>query len=60
MIHIDSLSNIKINDKEGNWHIAKPRPDNSIFSRLYDAWKVLKGEYIAVKFWEDDHTFGKD
>ena len=47
MRHIDSLSNIKINDKKGNWHIAKPRPDNSIFSRLYDAWKVLKGEYIA-------------
>ena len=60
MRHIDSLETIHISDKEGNMHIAKPQPDDSIFSRLYDAWKVLIGEYIAVKFWEDDHTFGKD
>lgn len=60
MRHIDSLKNIQINDKEGNWHIHKPLINDSIFSRLYDAWKVLKGEYIAVKFWEDDHKFGED
>lgn len=60
MIHADNLSNTHIQDATGMWHVSKPITDSSIFRRLIDAWKVLKGEYIAVKFWEDDHKFGED
>lgn len=50
MIHADNLSNTHIQDNNGHWHIAKPIVDSSIFRRLIDAWKVLSGDYVAVKF----------
>lgn len=31
MRHIDSLSNVRVNDKEGNWHIHKPLINDSFF-----------------------------
>ena len=53
MIHADNLSNTHIQDNNGHWHIAKPIIDSSIFRRLIDAWKVLTGECVAVKFWSE-------
>ena len=53
MIHADNLSNTHIQDNNGHWHIAKPIEFSSILRRLIDAWKVLKGEYVAVKFWSE-------
>lgn len=51
MIHADNLNNTHIQDDIGMWHVAKPIVDSSFLRRLYDAWKVLTGEYVAVKFW---------
>ena len=45
---IDSLVNTKAKYDSG-WYIAKPMISD-IPSRIRDAWKVLRGEYIAVSF----------
>ena len=54
MIHADNLQDIHTQDSNGNWHVAKPIEFRSIFSRLIDAWRVLKGECSAVKFWREN------
>ena len=51
MIYADDLEENHIQDNTGEWHIAKPIEDSSFFRRLIDAWRVLKGECLAVKFW---------
>ena len=51
MVHADDLGDIHVQDKNGKWHIAKPIEDSFFFRRLIDAWRVLKGECLAVKFW---------
>ena len=51
MIYADDLEENHIQDNIGEWHIAKPIEDSSFFRRLIDAWRVLKGECLAVKFW---------
>ena len=51
MIYADGLENTLVQDDTGRWHLAKPITDSSIFRRLFDAWKVLIGDYVAVKFW---------
>ena len=51
MIYADDLEENHIQDNTGEWHIAKPIEDSSFFRRLRDAWRVLKGECLAVKFW---------
>ena len=59
MIHADEFNQLEKNlvqDKNGNWHVAKPIVDSSILRRLIDAWKVLVGDYVAVKFWSDDEN----
>ena len=53
MVHADCLDYVRHRDKNGDWHVAKPIVDSSILRRLYDAWKVLTGEYVAVKFWSE-------
>lgn len=51
MVHADNLNDTHIQDNNGNWRVAKPIEGSSFFQRLKDAWRVLKGEYVAVKFW---------
>ena len=51
MIYADDLEENHIQGNTGEWHIAKPIEDSSFFRRLRDAWRVLKGECLAVKFW---------
>ena len=62
MIYADDLEENHIQDNTGEWHIAKPIEDSSFFRRLIDAWRVLKGECLAVKFWswEMNRAFNKD
>lgn len=54
MIYADDLEENHIQDNTGEWHIAKPIEDSSFFRRLIDAWRVLKGECLAVKFWSEN------
>lgn len=51
MVHADDLNDTHVQDDNGMWHVAKPVTDSSFLKRLLDAWKVLIGEYVAVKFW---------
>ena len=51
MVHADDLGDIHVQDKNGKWHLARPIEFSSILRRVKDAWKVLKGDYVAVKFW---------
>lgn len=53
MIYADELPNTLVQDGTGRWHCAKPMTDSSIFRRLVDAWKVLMGDCVAVKFWSE-------
>lgn len=53
MVHADDLGNFHVEDKNGRWHLARPIEFSSIFRRFKDAWRVLKGECVAVKFWSE-------
>lgn len=53
MVHADDLGDIHVQDKNGRWHLARPIEFSSILRRVKDAWKVLKGDYVAVKFWSE-------
>lgn len=53
MVHADDLGNIRVQGKNGKWHLARPIEFSSILRRVKDAWEVLKGDYVAVKFWSE-------
>lgn len=57
MIYADELENsaFHVQGDDCRWHIAKPVVDSSLFRRIKDAWKTLKGECIAVQFYEKNN-----
>lgn len=52
-LYADTLHTTKTQTSDGLWHVAKPLPD-TFMRRLFDAWHVLTGKYVAVYFFEEE------